>query len=480
MSFVGDDDPGHPAAPRPAPAGGHGMGAGRGGAPGFELREGLSMPHSLEAEREVLGAVLVDPTSLDVIAEHLKGEDFYLERHTLVYEAMRRVSERTGTVDLVTLHQELKDAGVWEKMGGAPTLGALLERAGTTSNLEHYCKIVQAKAMLRRMIEAARTIETEGLQDVGDVAEYLDAAEKRVFAVLEERSGANMRPMSDVVRATIEQIEKTYNAEGSVTGLTTGFRDLDKLTHGLHAGDLIILAARPAMGKTSFVLNLAVNSALKGNASVAVFSLEMPAEQLAARMLASEARIDVSRMRGGNLDHAEWPRLVEAADRLSKARIYMNDGAGATPATIRAQCRRLARREGLDLIVIDYLQLMSGGDRTKSREQEISQISRSLKHLAKELGCPVIALSQLNRSLESRTDKRPMMSDLRESGAIEQDADIIGFIYREEVYNKNVDEETRGVAELIIGKHRNGPTGTVKLKFWNAYTRFDNLAIDYG
>jgi len=440
--------------------------------------EGVKPPHSLEAEREVLSAVFIDPHAMDTLSETLKAEDFYFERHQLIYAVMNDLHERATAIDVVTAMQALKDRGYYEKVGGARALGELLDRAGTVTNLEHYCNIVREKAVLRRMVDVARAIETAGLQDVSDVEEFLDTAERSVFDVLENRANTNLRPIKEVVSAALDQIQAAFDAEGDVTGIGTGFRDWDKLTHGLQRGDLVILAARPAMGKTSFALNVAVNAASRYAASVAVFSLEMPAEQLAQRLLSCEARIDLSKLRGGYLDEDEWPRLVQASDELAKTKIFLDDLPSASPTQIRAKCRRLKRREGLDLVIIDYLQLMSAGMKMGSREQEISYISRSLKGLAKDLMCPVIALSQLNRSLESRTDKRPMMSDLRESGAIEQDADMICFVYREEVYNKECPPEQQGVAELIVGKHRNGPTGTVRLKFWKSWTRFDNLAQD--
>ncbi len=442
----------------------------------MEGTQGVKPPHSLEAEREVLSAVLVDPEAMDTLSENLRSEDFYFERHQLLFQALMDLHERATAIDVVTLQQALKDRGQYEKVGGARALGELLDRAGTVSNLEHYCEIVRQKSVLRRMVDAARQIETAGLQDVADVEEFLDDAEKSVFAVLEDRANTNLRPIKEVVTAALDQIQAAFDSEGDVTGVGTGFRDWDKLTHGLQRGDLIILAARPAMGKTSFALNAAVNAATKFAASVAIFSLEMPAEQLAQRLLSCEARIDLSNLRGGYMQEDEWPRLVQASDELAKTKIFLDDMPGVSPTQVRAKCRRLKRREGLDLVIIDYLQLMNAGHKMGSREQEISYISRSLKSLAKELSCPVIALSQLNRSLESRTDKRPMMSDLRESGAIEQDADMICFIYREEVYNKECPPEQQGVAELIVGKHRNGPTGTVRLKFWKSWTRFDNLA----
>lgn len=456
------DDDARPPGNRPAP-------------PPSSL-SGLKPPHSIEAEREVLSAVFVDPNAMDALSESLKAEDFYLEKHQILFLVFSELHERSIAIDPVTTQQALKDRGQYEKIGGARALGELLDRAGTVTNLEHYCEIVRQKSVLRRMVEAARQIEVAGLQDVSDVEEFLDEAERSVFSVLENRANTNLRPIREVVAAAIEQIQAAYDSEGDVTGVGTGFRDWDRMTHGLQPGDLVILAARPAMGKTSFVLNVASNAALLHQHSVAIFSLEMPAEQLAQRLLSAAARIDLGRLRGGYIDEDEWPRLNAATDELARTRIFIDDLPGASPTQVRAKCRRLKRQHGLDLVIIDYLQLMSAGVKQGSREQEISYISRALKGLAKDLGCPVIALSQLNRGLESRTDKRPMLSDLRESGAIEQDADMICFIYREEVYNKECPEELKGIAELIVGKHRNGSTGTVRLKFWNALTRFDNLA----
>ncbi len=441
------------------------------------LRDGLVLPHSFEAEREVLAAVFVDPASFDALSESLTEDDFYHERHGLVFSAMAHLAENAKAIDPVTVQQLLKDRGQWERIGGARIIGELIDRAGITAHLEHYRDIVAAKAAVRRMVEAARQIETNGLQDIEDHEEFLDEAEKLVFGVLANRASARLEPVGEVMVRTLVQIQNAVDNDGDITGVGTGFRDFDHITHGLQPGDLVIVAARPAMGKTSFVLNLASNAALLHDKAVALFSLEMPSEQLAQRLICAEARIDLGRLRGGFVGKDEWPRLTAAADRLSASPIYLDDTPGATPTAIRAKCRRLARQHRLDLVIIDYLQLMSGGQKgNRSREQEISYISRSLKGLAKELGAPVVALSQLNRSLESRTDKRPLMSDLRESGAIEQDADMICFIYREEVYNKEIEENRRGIAELIIGKHRNGRTGTVKLKFWHAHTRFDNLA----
>ena len=439
----------------------------------------MTLPHAIEAEKEVLAAVLLDNLATDVLIENqLTPESFYVPRHQLIYQAMRTLYDAHEAIDEVTLPQQMKDAGTFDKAGGYKALSELLSRSGITAHLNDYCRIVRQKAAVRRMIDAVRKIEADAFQAGEDVEGFLDTAERSVFAVLEDRALSNLRPVADVVRGAIQQISAAYDSDESITGIGTGFRDLDKITNGLQRGDLIIVAARPAMGKTSFVLNLASNAAIKHDASVAIFSLEMPAEQLASRLLSAEARIDLSRLRGGYLREEDWPRLTNAADLISRARIHIDDTPGITPASVRAKCRRLARSQGIDLIVIDYLQLMNSSDKQRSREQEISMISRSLKGLAKDLNCPVIALSQLNRGPETRTDHRPLMSDLRESGAIEQDADLVSFIYREAVYNNELDEAERGIAEFIIGKHRNGATGTVKLKFWNAWTRFDNLATE--
>ena len=441
-----------------------------------ENSQRLSLPHAVEAEREILAAALVDPNSVDTIIEHEIGEeDFYVSRHGMVFAAMRRVHERHGTIDEVTLAQQMKDMGTWEQAGASRTLGELLDRAGTTSHLSHYCKIVRDKALARRMVEAARNIEMDGLTDTDDVATYLDEAEAAIFGVLENRGGSSLKAASDVVKSAFEQISKAYDNDDSVVGLSTGYRDLDDLTHGLQPGDLIILAARPGMGKTAFVLNLASNTSLRKDASVAVFSLEMPGEQLVQRMMASEARIALEKLRSGHIAEDEWPKLTNVADQLSQSKLYIDDTPGITPGAIRAKCRRLKRREGLDLVIVDYLQLMSSGQKEQSREQEISRISRSLKGLAKSLSVPVIALSQLNRGVESRTDKRPMISDLRESGAIEQDADLVAFIYRQEHYEPER-EDVKGLAEVIVSKQRNGPIGKVRLTFLGSHTKFENFS----
>jgi replicative DNA helicase len=444
-----------------------------------ETTQSRSLPHALDAEREVLGCVLLDPRLMDDAASAgLRAEDFFAQPHLLVFQGMQRVLARHDSLDLVTLAQDLKDTGNFDSVGGAELLSALLDRAGTTSNLLQYVQIVRDKAVARGLIEAGRAIEIDAMEPVESVAELADRAEQRVLGVLEQRESMAIRPLGEIVLDALGLVEKIYNsrADGALTGVGTGFIDLNKMTHGLQKGDLVIIAARPSMGKTAFVLNLAANAARAHGAKVALFSLEMPSDQLALRMLASEARISLSGIRSGQLFEEDWPRLMDSAEKLRETTIWLDDSPGVTPSLIRAKCRRLKRRSGLDLVVIDYLQLMSLGQRGRSREQEISEISRSLKGLAKDLRVPVVALSQLNRSLEQRPNKRPLLSDLRESGAIEQDADLILFIYREEVYNKDIAEDQKHLAEVIIGKHRNGPTGTIKLYFSREHTRFDNLA----
>lgn len=437
---------------------------------------GLKPPHSLEAEREVLAAVFIDPEALDTLLELLRVEDFYSERHQTIFRTMAELHARDTPVDLVTMMQALKDAGAFERIGGVQTLSRLLDRAGTVTNVAHYARIVRDRAQVRRMIEVGQSIVSEGLQSP-DVTEYLDASERAVFEVGERASAGAAKSMRELVGSSIERIQRAFESGSDVTGVGSGFADLDRLTHGWQPGELVILAARPSMGKSALAGQLAVAEARRGGA-VAVFSLEMPGEQWTNRMLAAEARIDLSNLAAGVIADDEWTRLTGAADVVERLPILVDDDAVMTPSRLRARCRRLARRHGgLRLVIVDYLQLMAGEGRTGkgSREQEIAYISRSLKALAKDLRCPVIALSQLNRGLESRADKRPMLSDLRESGSIEQDADVVVFIYREEVYTRDVPPELQGVAELIVAKNRNGACGTVGLKFWKSWTRFDSL-----
>ncbi len=435
-------------------------------------------PQNLEAEQSVLGAILLDNEAVHEVIEVLRPEDFYKEANRKIFDAVLSLVDRSEPADLVTLTNELKKDGKLESMGGASYLATLVDAVPTAANVMHYAKIVKDKAVQREVISAATSIVTNGYEEGADVAEFLDEAEKVIFEVSERRARNSLAPLSSVIKESFKQIEYNYERKELITGLPTGFRELDKMTSGLQSSDLIIIAGRPSMGKTSFCLNLAQHAATNCGTPVAIFSLEMAREQLATRLLCSHARIDSSRLRSGLIDEDEWMRLTQAAGELSEAKIFIDDSAQSGTLDMRAKCRRLKASRGLGLIIVDYLQLMSGRGRSESREREISEISRSMKSMAKELHVPVIALSQLNRGVESREDKRPHMSDLRESGAIEQDADIIGFIYRDEVYNE--DTPDKGIAEIIIAKHRNGPTGVARLAFLGQYTRFENLAFEYG
>lgn len=438
--------------------------------------DGKTPPANLEAERAVLGAMLLDSTALNAVLEHVKVDDFYREAHRHIFSAVCALFERTEPFDPLSVAEELRRAGNLERVGGAVYVSGLMDAVPSMSAVEHYARIIRDKAMVRRMIYAASEIMTMGYGSATAPRDYLDQSQKLVFEVLDAGSRSDAVPLKTVLKDAISHIQTLYQQREGVTGLTTGFEKLDQLLLGWQPTDLIILAARPAMGKTTFALNLASNAALEGGAAVVIFSLEMGAEQLALRLLSAESRIELSKLRSGFLSDADWPRLANAAARLSEVNIFIDETPSISVLEVRAKTRRLHLEGKCDLVVIDYLQLMRGRAATNSREQEISEISRSLKGLAKELHVPVIALSQLNRGLEQRTDKRPLMSDLRESGAIEQDADIIGFIYRDEVYHPDTDD--KGIGEIIIGKHRNGPTGTVKLKFFNSFTRFDNLFED--
>ncbi len=438
--------------------------------------EGRVPPYSQEAEVAVLGGILLNNDALSLVQDVIKPEDFYIEAHRRIYEAVQSLSVASLPVDHITLGNELKNRGDLEKIGGAVALANLTDSVATVANVQHYATIVQQKAAIRRMIYATQEITAQGYSDYGDASEFLDSAESVVFKASQQRGGTAYAHVSQIVKTTFTEIELAAGRTGEVTGVTSGFTDLDKKTAGFQNSDLIIVAGRPSMGKTALALNMAVSAAKESKRPAIVFSLEMSKDQLVRRMLSSEGRVNASRMRGNNLEKDDWPRLIQAANDLSQLELYLDDSAPMTPLEIRAKSRRLLAEKSLSLVVVDYLQLMrSGGRRTDNREQEISEISRSLKGLAKELNVPVIALSQLNRGVESRPDKRPMMSDLRESGAIEQDADLILFVYRDEVYNKETDKG--GIAEVIIGKQRSGPVGTVELRFSREFTRFDNLAF---
>jgi replicative DNA helicase len=431
------------------------------------------LPNNAEAERTVLGAVLVDNQAFNSAAEVLARDDFYREAHRRIFEAMGALSERSQSIDTVTLADELQRAQSLDAVGGAAYLASLVDGLPRITNVEQWSRIIKEKAVLRNLIHAGNRIVQSAFEGDEDAALILDRAEKSIFDIAERRIRQGFVGIREIVKESFRTIDQLSQSKELVTGLPTGFMDLDEKTSGLQKGDLIIVAARPAMGKTSFCLNIAQNTTKRTGEVVGVFSLEMSTKQLVLRMLCSDARVDAHKLRTGNLNEKDWARLAKAYAELSTARIFIDDSATLTPLEMRAKCRRLKAEHGLGLIIVDYLQLVSGSARAENRQQEISAISRSLKGLAKELDVPVIALSQLSRAPEARTDRRPQLADLRESGAIEQDADIVMFIFREEEYKPS--EENRGVAEIIIGKQRNGPTGTFRLAFIKEFTRFENL-----
>jgi replicative DNA helicase len=439
------------------------------------------LPHNLDAEASILGGVLLRNEVLSHL-DTLDAEDFYDPRHKVVFTAVRALEAANKPIDVVTIESELDKVGKLDAIGGMAFLGELAMRVPTPDNVMHYAAIVQDKHSARKLMLAASEIADKGYDDLGDVRDYLDEAEGKIFEVTQRNDKSGPEPIKSLIKKVFGSLDERFSSPGGITGVPTGFNDLDNLTAGLQPTELIILAARPAMGKTSFALSLAQNAAISGGWPVLVFSLEMSSTQLAERLLCSEARVDSSALRRGQLQRQDMTNLTYAANTLSKAPIMIDDTPALSIREVRARARRFRSNKELfgdkkaGLIVVDYLQLMRGSTQNKngSREQEISEISRGLKSLAKELHCPVLALSQLNRSLEQRQDKRPMLSDLRESGAIEQDADLIVFIYRDEVYNK--DSEAKGIAEIILGKNRHGSTGTVETRFEGRFTRFENLA----
>jgi replicative DNA helicase len=431
------------------------------------------LPHNADAERIVLGAVLVDNAAFNSAAELLVRDDFYRESHRRIFDAMAALAERSHPIDLVTLKDELQRGSALEAVGGAAYLAGLVDGVPRLHNVEQWSRIIKEKALLRNLIHASNRIAQSCYEAEEDAGELLDRAEKAVFDLAERRIRQGFVGIREIVKGSFRTIDQLAQSRELVTGIPTGFVDLDERTTGLQRGDLIIVAARPAMGKTSLCLNVAQNASKKTGETVGIFSLEMSKEQLVLRLLCSDARVDAHRLRTGNLQEKDWARLAKAYADLSACQIFIDDSATLTPLEIRAKCRRLKAEHGLALVIVDYLQLVSAAGRVENRQQEIASISRSLKGLAKELAVPVVALSQLSRAPEARTEKRPQLSDLRESGAIEQDADLVMFIYREEEYKPT--DENRGVAEIIIGKQRNGPTGTIKLAFIREYTRFENL-----
>lgn len=443
-------------------------------------------PHSIEAEQSVLGGLLIDNSAWDRAGDLLTDSDFYRHEHQLIYAAIGGLINQSKPADVITVYEQLQSLGKAEACGGLVYLNALAQSVPSAANLRRYAEIVRERAVLRKLVAASDEIATAAFNPQGrPVPQILDEAESKIFKIGEEgsRSRQGFISMDTLVVQLIDRVNELHeNGAEEVTGVRTGFYDMDKMTAGLQPGDLIVLAARPSMGKTAFALNIAENVAVNEGLPVVVFSMEMGAAQLALRMVGSLGRIDQSHLRTGKLQDDEWGRLSEAVEKLGKAAVFIDEGSALSPSELRARARRQARQCGqLGLIVVDYLQLMSGsgGGSEENRATVIGEISRGLKSLAKELKCPVIALSQLNRSVETRTDKRPMMSDLRESGAIEQDADVIMFIYRDDYYNKMdgpSPSKEPGVAEIIIGKQRNGPTGTVKLAFLKPLTKFENMA----
>ncbi len=431
-------------------------------------------PQNLEAEQSILGGILLDNQALNTVLEILLAEDFYSESHRRIFSAILELSEKNRPSDLITLSDLLRDRGQIDAVGGVTYLASLVDGVPSAANIAYYSRIVKEKSILRNLIGTATEILTKSYNAGPDVDALLDEAEHSIFEISENKIRPTFSPLKELIKDSFRTIERLYEKKELVTGVPTGFEILDEKTSGLQKADLVIIAGRPSMGKTAFALNIAQNAAIEGNLPVAIFSLEMSKEQLAFRMLSSEARVDSQRLRRGFPGETDWPKLTTAAGRLAEAPIFIDDTAAITVLEMKAKARRLKAETGLGLVVIDYLQLMRGGAYKDSREQEISEISRSLKALAKELNIPVVALSQLNRQVEARTNRRPQMADLRESGAIEQDADVILFLYRDEVYNRSEDNPDKGTAEIIIGKQRNGPVGTVKLTFLEKFTRFED------
>lgn len=438
-----------------------------------------TLPHNLEAEKSVLGAILIHNEAFNHAAELIDSRDFFRDAHRRIFDKMVALSERNNAIDLVTLKDELARAGELEEVGGPAYIASLADGVPRSANVEHYARIVKEKATLRNLIHSANRILADAYHAEEDADLILDDAEKAIFEIAEDRIREGFTPLRDLVQSSFATIEKLQQHKGLVTGVPTGFVDLDEMTSGLQPSDLVLVAARPSMGKTSFVLNVAQHVGINTDMTVGFFSLEMSKEQLFMRMLTGEARIDAHRFRSGYLNEKDYGRLSHALGTLAEARVFIDDSASIGVLEMRAKARRLQAEHGLHLLIVDYIQLMQGRGRFESRQAELASISRSMKGLAKELKVPIVALSQLSRAPETRSDHRPQLSDLRESGALEQDADVVMFIYREEQYRDadgNANTEAEGTAEIIIGKQRNGPIGTVKLAFIKEHTRFENLA----
>jgi len=440
-----------------------------------------TLPHNLDAEKCVLGAILIDNATSNQAAELIDAGDFFRDAQRRIFEKMVGLSERSQAIDPVTLKDELTRSGELDEVGGPAYVASLTDGVPRSANVEYYARIVKEKSTLRRLIQSATEVLTRAYDAEEGADDLLDEAERSIFQIAEHRLRSGFIPLSQLVNTGYELIEKLQEHKGLVTGVPSGFVDLDEMTSGFQKSDLVIVAARPSMGKTSLVLNIALHCATEAAKTVGIFSLEMSKEQLFMRMLTSEARVDAHRFRGGFLGEQDYDRLVAAFARLHDARVFIDDTPSAGILEMRAKARRLKMEHGLDMIIVDYLQLMQGRGRFENRQQELASISRSLKILAKELQVPILALSQLSRAPESRSDHRPQLSDLRESGALEQDADVVLFIFREDMYQAEGERapDAEGTAELIIGKQRNGPVGTVRLAFLKQYTRFENLASGF-
>ncbi|MBR3003580.1 MAG: replicative DNA helicase [Lachnospiraceae bacterium] len=432
------------------------------------------MPHNLEAEQSVIGAMLMDPTAIDTAGEMLVGEDFYSKQNGIVYDAIQELRSENKPADPVTLSARLKEKGVPEEMAGPEFVRDIIAAVPTSANVKHYAQIVYEKSTLRRLIRVSQDISEDCYSGTDKLDTILENTEKKVFNLIQSRNSREFEPISEVVMKALRRIEEASKTQGNVTGIPTGFIDLDNMLSGLQRSDLVIVAARPSMGKTAFVLSIADYVAFRKEMSVAIFSLEMAKEQLVNRLFSMEAKIDAQNIRSGNLSEKEWEDLMEASETISASKIIIDDTPGISMTELRSRCRKYKLEEDIQMVLIDYIQLMSSGGRVESRQQEISEISRGLKALARELNVPVLVLSQLNRAVDTRSGNRPVLSDIRESGSIEQDADVIMFLYRDDYYNP--DTEKKNVAEVIVAKQRNGPVGTIELTWQPKYTRFVNTA----
>lgn len=437
------------------------------------------MPHSTEAERSVISSMLMDKDALITASDYLEKEDFYTGQYGMLFEAMVELNREKKPADIVQVQDKLKQMGAPEELAGVDFLRDLLSAVPTSANIKHYAKIVKDKSVLRKLIRSAQLIENNCYEEKMDIDDLLYSAEKDITKVTQSGGSEEFTPIGEVVMDALDRMEAAAKAGGKITGIPTGFKQIDYKTAGLQNSDFILVAARPSMGKTAFVLNIAQHVAVKNNTATAIFSLEMSSVQLVNRLISMESKVDSKNIKTGNMTPSEWASVSEGASRVGMSNIIIDDTPGISIGELRRKCRKYKRDNNLGLIIIDYIQLMSGGKKAESRQQEVSEISRALKGVARELNVPVIALSQLSRAVESRDNKRPMLSDLRESGAIEQDADVVMFIYRDDYYNRD-SSENKGVAEIIIAKQRNGPTGTVKLAWISDLTKFADLEVQYG